>query len=253
MTFGERLTCLRKENGYPTRKEFANYLGIPETTLRNYEKDEREPGHTFLKKVSELFNVSADYLLGLKDDKEKTDLYQLKSSEWKLIERYRSFDSTGQSHIDSVMDWESERMDALMELESRQSNVIEFDGRPDVPARYIQFFQKVSAGSGQIIEEDLPPEQIAIPDIPEYRRVAYAVMVSGRSMEPLFQDGDMLLIEPACAVDIGEIGIFNVDGNAFVKKCGETELISLNPEYENIPLTNESRCMGKVVDRLREQ
>ena len=50
MTFGERLTQLRKENGYATRNEFADKLGIPSTTLRNYETNAREPGHTFLSK-----------------------------------------------------------------------------------------------------------------------------------------------------------------------------------------------------------
>ena len=49
MTFGERLTQLRKENGYSTRNEFAEKLGIPNTTLRNYEIGVREPGHTFFK------------------------------------------------------------------------------------------------------------------------------------------------------------------------------------------------------------
>ena len=65
MTFGERLTQLRKENGYATRKSFAEKLNIPETTLRNYENDDREAGHTFLKQMSDFFDVSCDYLLGL--------------------------------------------------------------------------------------------------------------------------------------------------------------------------------------------
>lgn len=61
------------------------------------------------------------------------------------------------------------------------------------------------------------------PDIPEYRRVAYAVKVSGNSMEPLYHDEDILLIEPTCEIDVGEIGIFNVDGQAYVKKLGNGE------------------------------
>ena len=42
MTFGERLTALRKESGYSTRKSFAEKLNIPETTLRNYETNRSE-------------------------------------------------------------------------------------------------------------------------------------------------------------------------------------------------------------------
>ena len=36
MTFGERLTELRTSAGYTKRNEFADKLGIPSTTLRNY-------------------------------------------------------------------------------------------------------------------------------------------------------------------------------------------------------------------------
>ena len=66
------------------------------------------------------------------------------------------------------------------------------------------------------------------------------------------QDVDMLLIEPTCSIDTGEIGIFNVDGQAYVKKLGEGELISLNAGYGNIELTDDSRCMGRVVDKFTD-
>lgn len=46
MTFGERLSELAEENGFSTRKQLADELGIPSTTLRNYEKGSREPEHS---------------------------------------------------------------------------------------------------------------------------------------------------------------------------------------------------------------
>ena len=70
-------------------------------------------------------------------------------------------------------------------------------------------------------------------------------------MEPAFHDGDMLLIEMADEIESGEIGIFMVDNESFVKKLGDRELISLNPEYDNIPLTEDSKCMGKVIGKLK--
>lgn len=109
MTFGERLTQLRKENGYNTRNEFAEKLGIPSTTLRNYETGVREPGHTFLKQISELFNVSVDYLLCLKDDKEVLNSFRIRSSEQTLIEKYRSLDNHGKEMVDFTLEKEWER------------------------------------------------------------------------------------------------------------------------------------------------
>lgn len=249
MTFGERLTQLRKEHGYTTRNEFADKLGIPSTTLRNYETDAREPGHTFLKQISEFFNVSVDYLLCLTDDKEVLKSFRLREPEQIMVEKYRSLDASGREIVDFVLDREVSRSQRIAELEKRPAAVVEFHGRSDVPARAIKYFHSVSAGTGQVLFDDVYSEDAVIPDIPKYRRVAYAVKVSGRSMEPLFYDGDMLLVEPACEIDVGEIGIFNVDGQAYVKKLGEHELISLNEEYDNIPLDEGSRCMGRVVDK----
>ena len=89
-----------------------------------------------------------------------------------------------------------------------------------------------------------------MPDIPKYRRVAYAVKVDGKSMEPLYDDGDILLIEPTCEISIGEIGIFNVNGLAYVKQLGKDRLITLNNGYDDILLTEDSVCMGRVVNKL---
>ena len=109
MTFGQRLAELRKERGYSTRNEFAKTLGIPSTTLRNYETDVREPGHTFIKEISEFFNVSADYLLCLTEDKEILRSLKLKDDEAKFIQNYRSLDDHGREMVDMVLDKEYER------------------------------------------------------------------------------------------------------------------------------------------------
>lgn len=67
MGVGERIMQLRKQNGY-SRTAFAKKIGIPHTTLRNYENGVREPGHSFLIKMAREFSVSTDYLLCLTDN-----------------------------------------------------------------------------------------------------------------------------------------------------------------------------------------
>jgi len=112
MTFGERLTQLRKDNGFTTRNEFADKLGIPSTTLRNYETDAREPGHTFLKQVSEFFNVSVDYLLCLTDDKDVLNSFRIRTSEQNIIKKYRDLDDHGREMVDFTLRKEWERSTA---------------------------------------------------------------------------------------------------------------------------------------------
>lgn len=50
-----------------TQKEVADKLGINHNTYRNYEQGQREPNNKTIVKLSNLLNVSTDYLLGKED------------------------------------------------------------------------------------------------------------------------------------------------------------------------------------------
>lgn len=120
------------------------------------------------------------------------------------------------------------------------------------PVRTVPLYDiSVSAGTGQLL--DSPNyEMIEVPeDVPVSAN--FCVRVSGNSMEPTFYDGDMIWIRQQDYLENGEIGIFYLDGNAFVKEycCNEsgTFLVSHNEKYAPIEVTeyNESRIFGKVV------
>lgn len=248
MKIGNKLRELREKSGL-TVKDVINELRrfditISEKTLYGYESGKNSTNADMFLALCQIYNCKN--VIGEFSDSADEILFT--NDEWNIIEKMRGIDGYGRETICMMLDREVERAKRLNE-ERRSKTIVELNGNTGSPERIIQYFQKVSAGSGELIYEDIS-EQITIPDIPKYKRVAYAVKVSGHSMEPKYHDGDMLLIEPACIVDIGEIGIFNVDNKAYVKKRGETELISLNEDYQNIPLTNESRCMGLVIDTL---
>ena len=44
---------------------------------------------------------------------------------------------------------------------------------------------------------------------------------------------------------------YYINGSGYVKKRGETSLLSLNPLYEPIPMNDSIRCNGKVVGILK--
>ncbi|MEE1245009.1 MAG: helix-turn-helix transcriptional regulator [Acutalibacteraceae bacterium] len=64
----KRLKQCRKEKGY-TQGQVAIYCDITEKTYQNYELMTREPKLEILIRLSKVFNVSTDYLLGLTDSK----------------------------------------------------------------------------------------------------------------------------------------------------------------------------------------
>ena len=59
--FGDILKQLRKRNQM-TQGDLATALKISRSAIAMYETDVRNPDHELMKRISELFNVSMDYL-----------------------------------------------------------------------------------------------------------------------------------------------------------------------------------------------
>ena len=128
MGLGRRIIQLRKENGY-TREKLAEILEISPYTLRNYELEVTDAGHPFLIKVSDLFNVSIDYLMGVTEEREKMTSHSLKSSEYDMVEKYR-FISTHSPDGAVVVDTVLDREHAIAEkLKKKTERIIDLEER----------------------------------------------------------------------------------------------------------------------------
>jgi len=67
--FGDKVRALRQEKGL-TQTQLASKLEITKSTISGYEQSIKSPSVEMLIKLCSLFNVSADYLLGLSDSME---------------------------------------------------------------------------------------------------------------------------------------------------------------------------------------
>lgn len=181
----------------------------------------------------------------------------LSYNEQEYIKKYRFISEhslEGTQAVDAVLDKEysiahqlKEQREYIIELE----NLSLEEHKRNTQTRLINYYYRLaSAGTGQIIFDTPPTKRIEIPDIPEYKNVDYAIGVNGSSMEPTYRDNDTLLVEMTDEVEKGEIGIFSVNNDCYVKKRGDKELISLNHDFPNIPLNESAICMGKVIDKL---
>lgn len=112
------------------------------------------------------------------------------------------------------------------------------------------FYTTVSAGTGSFLDGE-GYEMYTSPDIPE--EASFGVYVSGDSMEPRYHNEELIWIEQTEQLEDGEIGIFYLDGNAYVKKFQNNEngtyLVSLNKKYDPIPVTenNSFKIFGRVL------
>lgn len=242
MSFGTRLKARREQLGI-TQPQLAEMLGVSKGAIGNYETDANSPKATILFKVFDVLKCDANYLF----QDEMGNNYPMKVSydEYESIKKYRNLDDHGKELVNYTLDKETERIEKYGKLGEASRPVTAF------PMRLISYyFKNASAGTGQLVIDNLPDKDIEIPDKPEYRNVSYAIGVNGSSMEPAFQDGDILLVEATQEIEVGDIGIFQINDECFVKKLGEKELISLNKDYKNIPLDETAATLGKVIGKL---
>ena len=76
------LRALRKKNGI-SQQELADTLGIPRTTLGDYERGKTEPNLALLIRLAKMFDIKVDDLI--KTDLRQVDLEHLKEKQLKVL------------------------------------------------------------------------------------------------------------------------------------------------------------------------
>lgn len=219
-------------------------LGISTSKLTAW-KNGSLPSASILILLSEFFDVTIDFLL---TGENKISSDNLTQNEMELLRLYSILSDSGKA-------WLKKRAEVLAELEKfpqeQDDRVIE-QGKPET--RYIEYSTlKVSAGTGQYLDTGLT-EQLKIVKNDITADASFAVKITGDSMEPLYEDGEIVLVKSQPTVELGEVGIFIVGGLGYIKKLGKDRLISVNPNYDDILFHewDEIYCKGLVVGVLED-
>ena len=93
------------------------------------------------------------------------------------------------------------------------------------PVRYVDMPVSafvVSAGMGEFIDGD-SVEMVSFPEHLIPAGAELGIRVSGDSMEPVYQDGQIIWIQRCKSLRVGEVGVFLYDGNGYLKEYREQE------------------------------
>lgn len=224
------------------KQTFYTACGVSSSAVSQWRTGRTAPSQRTIEKIASFLHINQDYLVtGIQTQE---DFFRINKDEETIIQKFRLLDSTGQTIVRYLLDAEVKRVEKIRLLESAQKAEVVWITLP-------RSLQKASAGHGCYLGPE-EFEQIRVKETPLTRRASFIIQVQGNSMFPLYRDGDQLLVERAEDIEPGEIGIFTVDGDGYVKKRGEKELISLNSEYPNVPITENSWCNGRVIGVLLE-
>lgn len=244
---------LCKENG-TTATAIALKLGLSKGNTSSWKKG-GNPSADILIKIADELNCTVDVLLGRNNSKPA-----LNEDEASLIENFKKLSDKDKGKV-------LERAETLAELaaertaEQERAQCKNTDNKK-APLRFPTKAEQdeeeccyidicalpAGAGTGVYLDESrTEPLKIVHTNIAD--RANYAIRVSGDSMEPKFHDGDIVLVETCPSINIGEIGIFIVNGEGFIKQYDGNTLISLNPKRKNIHLQEDDTvfCRGRVL------
>lgn len=142
----------------------------------------------------------------------------------------------------------------IMGWNSPESNI---EVLPNSKIHMIPVFETVSAGFGAYANDciiDYMPLYIAnISDVPDMM----CIKVTGDSMYPKIEDGDIIVVRRQPSVDNGQIAVVLIDGeDGVVKKINAgkdfIELISINPMYPPRRFEDEDTERISIVGLVKQ-
>lgn len=211
----DRIFILRTENSL-TQEQMAKIFKVGISTISMWEKGERIPRPKLLQELCDYFNVDMDYLMGRSDIKNR---YQAGLKyEWEDKKEEKS-----NFNIDTI------NTDYMM----------------------VPLYESISAGYGASNSEFI--KMIPVFGLKKNGTTYFAVKVEGDSMEPKIPNGSTIIIKKDIAIEVGEIGAFNLNDENFVKqkKLVKDKLIlhSFNLAYEDKVVNefDDFKEYGKVV------
>ncbi len=171
----------------------------------------------------------------------------------KIANDYSALDEHGKHLTRIVIDAESSRM------KSEKTATAPTDEHAMDQAKNVIFIlhnsEKASAGKGFYLDghEQMDKWLVELNELT--RQADFCVDIQGDSMEPRFADGDTVLVRAQPSVNVGEIGLFAVDGAGYIKRQRADFLESINERYDDIPLdTNMTiKCFGRVIGILEDE
>ena len=252
MEISQRIFEIMKQNKQK-QKDLADATNISTSAISAWKKNGTSPAAETLFAIADFLGVSLDYLL---TGKEST--LRLTEDEHDLLSLYGKLSSVEQQRLigraELLAEQAEERArekEKVKRLEIQQSTTDESTLCETIDIPFSTLL--VSAGLGDdLLAQDGTQETISVPATPTTRRANFAVRVNGDSMEPMYSDGDIVLVEQDQDVPEGQVGIFAVNGRGYIKKAGRRRLISINDAYDDILISPDDsvKCFGLVIGKL---
>lgn len=201
--------------------EIAEMLSINKSSYSSWESGRAKPNQKNLAALAKILDVDVTYF----------------ESEYNIVNNYLQLSPDNQAKAEEYVD------ELLL---SQQSSKV-------TPLFSVQVLSDIqlSAGLGESLFDEYETETVYSDE--EQLGYDIAAWISGKSMEPIYQDGEVALIRSSGFDYDGAVYALSWKDSVFIKKLYREKegfrMVSLNDKYPDkfIPYEDEPRIVGKVV------
>ncbi|WP_017722681.1 helix-turn-helix domain-containing protein [Staphylococcus xylosus] len=236
--FSNNLSYLMNKHDIDDTK-LGGLVDVNRTTITRWRTGVRSPKLEKLPEIASVFNVTPIDLLkeNMSEVSNENIITQINEVSSKLEEKRQKRVLAYAEHHYSV--------------QQQGENIIYLQSYKDSKTEEVTVNGYVSAGTGETLVNDIEftvnyPAGVVPPH-------DFALQVNGDSMEPLFEHKEIIFVEENTSINSGQLGVFVVDGEAYVKKVfiyqDHIRLVSLNPKYGDMNFYGDSdvKFAGRVI------
>ena len=225
---GTQIKTFRKSAGF-TQDELAKRLNTTKQTISRYEKGDRKANQDMLFELCDIFGVSIDDFFPSQNESTQTSTASPIQSIYDQLEPPRQV---------KVLTYAERQLKEQNEEETKINEVSE----KVLDLYQVEVVSETAAASGfnyGFGYDDTDRETIEVDEQPPRHDIA--TKVSGDSMQPDYQDGNILyLADKGLTTYNGDLAVIAYGDRSYFKKIytenGRLRLVSLNDKYEDIIL-----------------
>ncbi|EGQ4443311.1 LexA family transcriptional regulator [Staphylococcus pseudintermedius] len=231
-SFKDRLKQIMSERKI-SQSELSRRTGIGRNSISDYLNGKYEAKQDKVFELAKVLNVNEAWLMGF-------DISKNREIENSITSIYDQLTPPRQKR---VLDFANEQL-------NEQNNKVLHINSHNIISEEVAVYGYASAGTGETLIDGVEFTTQYNGHIPNHD---FALQVNGDSMEPLFEDKEIIFVDKTKQINSGQIGIFVIDGEAYLKKVFINEegirLVSLNPKYPdlNFDSSHDIKVAGKVI------
>ncbi|MBR7174450.1 MAG: LexA family transcriptional regulator [Clostridia bacterium] len=210
----------------------ASRLGFTKTAVGNWELGLTRPDIDTIPRLCEVLRIPVTELLGIPQET------ALPFDDRCVLDTYHQLDRFNRRTVTQMMD----RL--LFQQDTREKERLRGTYRG-----LCLYEEAAAAGIGALMPDYAESKTIFAPKAKIPGGADCVIHVNGTSMEPTFPNGSYVYVNSEQEVSPGQIGIFIVNSEAFIKEYQPEGLVSHNKRYKTIRIGEETevRCCGRVT------